>query len=712
MQRSTAFINLSNSRVVRYMADHVASLRWFLVTALAAAIVVGGTHPAYGESAAAAAFEPKIAKGHILVGKKKTSAQTDFDAAVTTQGGHSVGSIANLGIQIVSVAPGKEKDTAARLKGNKHVEFAEVDQQISAAATVNDPNVGSEWHIAKINAPQAWDYTLGSGVTIAILDTGVDGSHPDLAGQMVAGWNFYDNNANTADVNGHGTAVAGAAAAASNNGIGVASVAGAAHIMPVRIADPNGYAYWSTVAQGINYAADHGARVVNLSYEGASGSSAIQSAASYLRSKGGVLFVAAGNTGAVDNTAPTNLMMVVSATNETDALASFSTFGSFVAISAPGNNIMTTAMGGAYQYWWGTSLATPVVAGTAALILAKRPDFTPAQVDATLKSTAVDLGPHGAENYFGAGRVNAGAAVAAAASSTPGDTTPPTVAIASPTGGTVSGTVTVSVNASDNIGVSRVELRVNGATVASDTTAPYTFAWNSATVANGAVMLTAVAYDAAGNSATSAAVSVNVSNGPPPDTTPPTVALTSPKAGATITGQITVAATASDNVGVTRVDFRANGATIATTNTAPYQFNWTSTLVPNGVTSVTAVAFDAAGNSRTSAAVSVTINNPPSGGPVGGTDTTPPVLTITNPVNGSLVTGTVSIKTSASDNSGAAGIKQTLYIDGVKKATASGASLSYNWNAKKATSGSHTIVVTAIDAATNSATSTVVVTRK
>ena len=276
---------------------------------------------------------------------------------------------------------------------------------------------------------------------------------------------------------------------------------------------PSAYALWSTVAQGLTWAADHGARVANISYEGASASSTIQSAASYFRSKGGVVFAAAGNTGGLDNTAPTGVMTIVAATQETDTVATWSTYGSFVDISAPGNNILTTAKGGGYQYWWGTSLATPVAAATAALILSRRPDLTPAQVDAALTSSATDKGTAGYDIHYGAGRVNAAAAlqqVGGIAPPPPVDVTAPTVAIASPTGGSVAGTITVGVNASDNVGVVRVDLRVNGATVVSDTSAPWQASWNSASAPNGSVTLTAAAYDAAGNYAVSTPVVVTV----------------------------------------------------------------------------------------------------------------------------------------------------------------------------------------------------------
>ena len=522
------------------------------------------------EAQASSSARGAHAEGHILVAPNPSSTDQDFDAALNTHGGRSMGKLRGLNVHVVNVSKGKEKDATDKLSRHPHVKFAEVDTLIAPGAIADDPNFANAWHLSRIGATTAWDQTMGAGITIAILDTGIDASHPDLAPQLVPGWNFYDNNGNTSDIHGHGTAVAGIAAAASNNGIGVASVAGRARIMPVRISDPSGYAYWSTVAQGITWAADNGARVANISYQGAAASGAIQNAASYMRSRGGVVFVASGNTGGSDGTAPSNVLMVVSATDSSDALAGFSTYGNFVGISAPGVGIWTTTTGGGYGAVSGTSAATPVVAGTAALVLSARPSLSPSQVDSTLKSTATDLGAGGTDPYFGSGRVNAGAAVqSAAGSSGTQDTSAPSVSITSPTGGTVSGTTTVSVNASDNVGVTRVDFRVNGTTVASDSSAPHQFNWNSATVADGAASLTAVAYDAAGNSRTSAAVNVTVSNvvSPPSDTTAPTVSIASP-AGGTVSGSVPVSVNASDNVAVTRVDLRVNGAVVASAYSA------------------------------------------------------------------------------------------------------------------------------------------------
>lgn len=411
------------------------------------------------------------------------------------------------------------KQVAAKLAGHPHLKFVELDRRVRSSFVPNDPYVGSEWHLNKVNAPAAWDRTSGTGVTIAVLDSGVDASHPDLMPNLVAGYNFVDNDTNTADVCGHGTAVAGTAAASSNNGIGVAGIAGKASIMPIRIAyldtTSNGcYGYYSTIISGITYAADRGARVVNVSYGGLASSASVQNAALYLKGKGGLLFVSAGNNGVNENVSPTNSMIVVSATDTNDVVTSWSSFGSFVSLSAPGAGIWSTSKGGIYQQWSGTSFASPLTAGVAALVMAANPSLDNLSVESLLNATAVDLGSAGRDIYYGYGRVNAGAAVAAAVSKLViPDTQAPTSSISAPlANATVSGLVPVDVAATDNVGVSRVELKVNGTLVATDTTAPFGFSWDSNGAANGIATLVATAYDVAGNSKASTVVAVNVAN--------------------------------------------------------------------------------------------------------------------------------------------------------------------------------------------------------
>lgn len=575
-----------------------------LPRAVAAAVLLATSGLAAGASAAADDW----AERRVLVSPRAGLPAGDFRALLAVHGGKAR-KMGQSELYVVDLPAGvSERAVQQRLARHRLLKFAELDRRIAPAYAANDPYLGSQWHLGTIGAATAWDQSQGAGVTIAILDSGIDASHPDLAARMVAGWNFYDGNSDTRDVHGHGTAVAGAAAATSDNATGVAAVAGKANLMPVRIADANAYAYWSTVAQGLTWAADHGARIANISYNGVAGSSTVASAANYLRGKGGLVVVAAGNDGNDPGFAATTAMIPVSATNSADQRTGWSNYGAFVALAAPGEGIWTTNRGGGYSAWSGTSFASPVTAGVVALMMARRPDLPNTTIESLLYASARDLGTAGRDANFGHGRVDAAAAVAAAAAAAPAaDTTPPTVAIGSPAGGsTVSGTVTVDVAASDNVGVARVELSVGGTVVGIDSAAPFAFAWDSTGAANGSRSLVATAYDAAGNRTNSAAVSVNVAN-----TLPPVAA-----------------------------------------------------------------------------------------------DTTPPLVALVNPVAGA-VSGTVTVSTSASDDRGAAGIRQQLYVDGKLAASGSGATLSYAWNTRRVRAGTHTLKVVATDASGNSVAASV-----
>jgi hypothetical protein len=196
----------------------------------------------------------------------------------------------------------------------------------------------------------------------------------------------------------------------------------------------------------------------------------------------------------------------------------------------------------------------------------------------------------------------------------PADITPPTVSVTVPAGGAmVSGSsVTVSASASDNVGVAGVQFKLAGANLGiEDTVSPFSTVWNTTAASGGSHSLTAVARDVAGNSRTSSVVTVTVSNAPPADTTQPTVAITAPIGGAMVSGNsVAISASASDNVGVTGVQFKLAGANLGTEDTvSPFSIVWDTTAASNGSNSLTAVARDAAGNSRTSSVVAVTVDN-------------------------------------------------------------------------------------------------------
>lgn len=573
-------------------------------TALAAAALLG----VVPWRPADAAQPEQWAKGRVIV---ETRAGLS-DAEVTKILGPHGGQAKRMGRSNLLVVhlPANASETAvkAQLAHHPHLKFAELDRRVELGFVPNDPYLGSQWHLSKVGAPSAWDLSLGSGVKIAILDTGVDGAHPDLASQMVPGWNAYDNNSNSGDVHGHGTAVAGTAAAALNNGTGVASLAGGARIMPIRVTDTTGYAYWSTVAQGLTWAADQGARVANVSFVGVAGSSSVQSAAQYMKNKGGLVIVCAGNNGVDEGIAPTSTLIPVSATDGNDQKTSWSSYGNFVAMGAPGSGIWTTSRGGGYQAWNGTSFSSPVTAGVVALMMAANPALPSSQVESLLYSTAVDLGAAGRDAYYGHGRVDASAAVAAAKTAVASDTQAPFASITAPLASTtVTGLVPVNADASDNVGVIRVELRVNGALVSTDTGSPYQFSWDSSQLANGMASLVATAFDAAGNSKASTTVSVNVANNVVPDTSPPSVAISNPASGAKVSGTVSVKTTASDNAGAAGIkqSLYLNGKLVASATGASLSYNWNTRKSSNGSHTLQAVAKDAAGNT-TSTSVSVT----------------------------------------------------------------------------------------------------------
>lgn len=464
-------------------------------------------------------------KGRILVKAGEGISEDDMIQELSRHGGKPVSKINGIDVHIVELPENaNEAAIAALLAHNPKFKFAEVDRLSLPSMTANDPYFGSAWHLPKIQAPQSWDMTLGAGVIIAVIDTGVDLTHPDLVGKLVPGYNVFDNNTNPSDVQGHGTAVAGTAAAISNNAVGVTGVAWNARIMPIRIADPTtASASSSAAAAGITWAADHGARVANLSYQGFNGSSAVLSAANYMQNKNGVTVICMGNTGASNSAANSQPAIFVGATDSVDAKTSFSTYGPSIDLAAPGTGIQTTLRGGGYGGKAGTSFSAPIVAGVAALAMSVNPSLTGRQIQDILYKTSDDLGTAGWDQYFGWGRVNASRAVAAARGTTTTvvtDTTAPSTAITSPTGGAkVLGTATVNVNATDASGVSKVELYVGGVLLSTDTIAPYSFSWNTTTRADGAVTLMAKAYDTKGNVGSSS-ISVTVDNVPDTTTTP------------------------------------------------------------------------------------------------------------------------------------------------------------------------------------------------
>ncbi len=277
-----------------------------------------------------------------------------------------------------------------------------------------------------------------------------------------------------------------------------------------------------------------------------------------------------------------------------------------------------------------------------------------------------------------------------------GDTTAPTVSVTAPSG-TVSGTVTLTATAADNVKVVGVRFLLDGNSLgAEDTKAPYGVSWNTTQATNGGHTLTAVARDAAGNTTTSATVNVTVNN---PDITAPTVSVSAPANGAPVSGTVTITATAADNVGVSGVQFFANGTPLLAEDTSsPYSVSWNTTTATNGQYELTARARDAAGNTTTSTPITVTVANG---------DVVAPTVAITGPANGATVSGTVTITATAADNVGVVGVR--FLLDGNSLgAEDTTSAYGVSWNTTQAANGTHLLTAVARDAAGNNTTSATV----
>jgi subtilisin family serine protease len=404
-------------KIVRGIAPH-----WLcLLLLFPGAVLVAGAPPS----------GPRFVPGQILVKPKASLAETNWAEKLVHHGASHRRTLDRLNVRVVGVPEQKAEAVLAALRDDPEIEFAERDYIAQADYMPNDPYVtsGTAWHLSRIQAQSAWDLTAGvSDILVGVLDSGINAAHPDLAGQFVPGYDYVSFDTDPADDFGHGTAVAGTIVAAGNNGVGSAGVAFGCRVLPVKVVDSTGYATYSALASGIRYATDHGVRVINMSVGGSSSSSTLQAAVNYAWNSNVVLVASAGNNS--DNVpqypSACDHVIAVSATEPDDTRASFSSFGTYVTLSAPGDTIWTTDNDLAQPYgsWRGTSFSSPIVAGVAALMASENPLLSNTQIVALLEQTADDIGAPGRDIYFGFGRVNAFRAVTAASTES-GDIPPP-----------------------------------------------------------------------------------------------------------------------------------------------------------------------------------------------------------------------------------------------------------------------------------------------
>jgi len=591
---------------------------------------------------------------------------------------------------------------------------------------------------------QAQQLATGAGTIVAIIDTGVDPHHAILAGALVAGYDFTRDSPGTGsewpdldestvaildrasgsildphapvtlnestvaildsataaqiDVSnlppafGHGTMVAGL----------VHLVAPAAKIMPLKAFRADGTSNMFDIERAIYYAVDHGAKVINMSFSVEAASGELTQAIDYATQHGVICLGSVGNSGRSALVFPAafrNVLGIASTTN-TDQRSIFSNFGDhLVRFAAPGEALVTLYPGQRYASVSGTSFSTALASGASSLMAQLEPAADQRLIGRYLDDNAVKLPDLG----LGEGRIDLFTTLQHHSSTPtpppppPTDTVAPTVTMSYPaTGATLTGLIPIAAAASDDVGVVGVQFMVDGVPVGAEaTSAPYQLNWNTVAVANGVHAVTAIARDAAGNQQAAVPVSVTVTN----DTSPPTVTMTSPAASGIVAGAIVLGASASDDVGVASVQFAVDGIALGAPHTgSPYAAEWDSRTVPNGVHALSATARDAAGNQQT-ATVSVTVAN----------DTTPPTVSLTSPAANTVVTGTIAIGASASDDVGVVSVQ--FAVDGVNLGgERTAAPYVVEWNSGTAPNGVHVLSAAARDAAGNQQTATVSVT--
>lgn len=296
------------------------------------------------------------------------------------------------------------------------VRFAQPVGIVTASIVPTDPQYGLQWGLPAIDAPSAWDYTWGlAEVVVAVIDSGVDLDHPDLVNRLVpGGWDYVSNDPVPDDVYGHGTGVAGIVVAEQDNGLFGVGTAPGTRVLPIRVLGDGGTGSTFHTAQAVRYATDHGADVINLSLGSPDFDPELQLAVQYALDRDVVIVAAAGNTSTepIQYPARESGVIAVGAVGPTLAIANFSARGPLLDFVAPGVSVYSTAINGGAGSWTGTSAASPMVAGAAALLLSRNPGATVAEVESALTDTVRDLGATGRDDTYGHGLIQAGAAMA------------------------------------------------------------------------------------------------------------------------------------------------------------------------------------------------------------------------------------------------------------------------------------------------------------
>lgn len=402
--------------------------------------VSGGVEPGGPPTRSGAAVTTSATTEPIIVRFKPGAARNGQVDAHVRAGAVRARAVALTDTVVVDVPAGRGNNALAAYQARPDVLYAEPDYPVQAYYTPNDPQYGSQYALPKVGAPAAWDVTRGSAtVRVAVVDCGVfsqqtgrthsDGQagHPDLRGRVIMNQDFTNSATSFDDYCDHGTHVAGIIGATGNNGVGISGLAPEVSLMNAKVLNDSGSGSTSNILNGVSWAVQNGAHVVNMSLgrDGACSQSEADMM-NYAWSQGVVVVAAAGNSSLGSSGSPANCPNVVSvaSTTSSDALSSFSNYGTNVDVAAPGSSILSTVRGGGYASYNGTSMASPYVAALAGLVFSLNPDRTPQSVVDVIRTTATQIGGTGSQ--FAWGRINASAAVG-------GGGSPPPVATATAT---------------------------------------------------------------------------------------------------------------------------------------------------------------------------------------------------------------------------------------------------------------------------------------
>jgi len=317
-------------------------------------------------------------------------------------------SLVKIGYIKATITDGKTVEEITKAVAKERIVKRPEPNFIQRTLAVTDPLYPDQWYVQNSRFDKAWEMSKSiKSITVAVIDSGVQADHPDLKYAILSGYDFVSNKVNAFDDNGHGTFVAGIIAARAND-IGIKGLYANVRILPVKVMDANGAGTYEDTAKGIIYAADNGAKVINLSIGGYGNSSMLQEAVDYALSKGCIVVAAGGNDGVAQEIYPAAYPDVigVGAISEGDSIWQYSNRGKHIDVVAPGVNVISTSLESGYAVASGTSAAAPVVSAMAALLATERPDLSASVIARIIQQSARDLGDNGRDNVYGSGAID------------------------------------------------------------------------------------------------------------------------------------------------------------------------------------------------------------------------------------------------------------------------------------------------------------------